>query len=164
MAISWMESVVRAISGERRSSRRAVVPAALASLGATALPVAGATGMAARRRSGASDLPRLLGASKPRGEGGPSAVKKTKLGVRKIYYTEECVNIPISEYPEGIVCGVPCPETMQAIGGGVLDLTANALMLFDSPWEDLDYAWGATFVPLGEENYGALPFVVCMNR
>lgn len=161
MLTNWMQSAIRALSGERRASRRAVVPAALASLGAAAAPAAG---LAAPRRARTGDLPTLLGAGKSRNDGGPGAAKKTKLGVREIFYTDDCSEVSISEYPDGIVCGVACPESKQAIGGGVLALTPNALMLFDTPWEDTDYAWGAAFVPLDASNYGALPFVVCMNR
>jgi len=76
--------------------------------------------------------------------------------IRQIYYAE-------CSTKTGRFCGVSCPLSKQAIGGGVLDMTPNALLLFDRPGGSLRQ-WLAAVISLDGETARAQPYVVCLNK
>jgi hypothetical protein len=106
-----------------------------------------------------------LEANPSRSEGGGGAFLRrfggqghsTVLGVRRIYYSDNC------SINTAVFCSVACPRTMQAVGGGVLDMSLNAELLFDRPTTQVN-RWESLVLSLNGGQANAVPFAVCMRK
>jgi len=83
-------------------------------------------------------------------------VQTEAVGIRQIWY-RDCST------PTATFCGVRCPSTRQAIGGGVLELSPNAVFFFDRPG-DTTRDWWAGFGSDDALSATARAFVVCLKK